>query len=94
MYTEYLYDKKLYKKQKQKKKHVLFSKNENLELYKTMLDLITDFKKTDLINEKQYNELVILSSAVFIENLIGETILKKITQKIEKKYGQILENIF
>ncbi len=68
------------------------SKNPNLRSFKTILGLIYDLKKKDLIDKKQFEELITYSCSIFVENLIEEKITKTFTNSLLKRSHKILEH--
>lgn len=70
-----------------------FSTNQNLRSFKTVAALFSTLKKRNLIDEKQFEELIAYSCSIFVENLIEEKITKTFANSLLTKSNKILENI-
>ena len=54
----------------------------NRESFRELISYFAKIKKKDIINEKQYSELVILACANFIENEVEVKVSKSINDRI------------
>lgn len=66
----------------------IIAENNRLSL-KEMISYLSKLKQSKVINEKQFQELVVLSCANFIENEVEARITKSISDKVSCIFNRI-----